>query len=401
MKRISLFVFILFLGTHLLVASKGKLISSIPFEMVGSYVVVKVRINNSSPLSMILDTGLRSTIISDLMPGDSVSLENSELRELQGLGDGQPLKAYVSFNNVIKSGKIKLEKRPVYLLEDDIFGFSRQTGQKINGLLGIDFFQDYIVQIDYTAGRIRFYEKKLNFAPKGYDMMPMTVEGRKMYIHLSVLETDSARRKIKMLIDTGAQLTAWFHNLKPESVRIPEKMIRGRIGQGISGEITGIYARVPQICIANFCVRNPIVVFPDSAAIADIISTSDRDGTIGSLLLSRFNLFIDYPNQKFYFKPNGNFKKPFAYNVAGIEITQAIAFVPQTEVWKVWEGSPADVAGVKPGDQIVEINGRKVFQLPIGEQKKLFETPSKRQMSLVLNRNGEEIFLKLDMQSKI
>jgi len=164
------------------------------------------------------------------------------------------------------------------------------------------------VQIDYTARKVRFYDKDKISVPKGYGVMPMTVEKQKMYINLSVLETDSARRSIKMLIDTGAELNAWFQTLTNKAITIPEKSIHGRIGQGLSGEVTGIFARVPQICIANFCVKNPIVVFPDSAVIAGIIQNSDRDGTIGSQLLSRFNLIIDPFNKQFYFKPTATSK---------------------------------------------------------------------------------------------
>jgi len=78
------------------------------------------------------------------------------------------------------------------------------------------------VQIDYTARKVRFYDKDKISVPKGYGVMPMTVEKQKMYINLSVLETDSARRSIKMLIDTGAELNAWFQTLTNKAITIPE-----------------------------------------------------------------------------------------------------------------------------------------------------------------------------------
>jgi hypothetical protein len=401
MKKVVLFLFFVFLIKSFLIASVSKPLTSIPFETVGSYIVVKISINGSKSLNMIFDTGLRSTIISELSPSDSLPVTFSGVRELQGLGEGEPVRAFASYDNTIKAGKLKLQNRPVFVLEEDIFNLSRQTGKQINGLLGVDFFYDYIVQIDHSAKRLRFYEKEMTVFPKGYESMDMTIENRKMYIHLSVLETDTARRKIKMLIDTGAQLNAWFHNLKPESVKVPEKPVRGRIGQGISGEVYGTYARVTQICIAHFCVRNPIVVFPDSAAIAEIMLNSDRDGTIGSQLLNRFNLFIDYPNKKFHFKPNSTFNKSFTYNIAGIEIEQVLTFVSQAEVSRVWEGSPGEKAGVEVGDMILEINGQKTFNMPLGEQKSYFEKPSKLPLTLLVRRNGKEIMLKVNMISKI
>lgn len=402
MRKLVFLVVLFFSSLVCFSRSPIKPVATIPFEMVGSYIVVEVRINNSTKLSLVLDTGVRSTIITELLPGDSIDLNYTNVRDLQGLGQGTKLNAYLSTSNTLQlSKKFKLNNKTVYVLQEDVFNLTRQTGTKINGLLGADFFQDYIVQVDYTRGRLRFYDKDAFEVPKGYGVMPMKIERQKMYIHLSVLETDTARRSIKMLIDTGAELNAWFQTLTNSAIDIPEKSIHGRIGQGLSGEVTGIFARVPQICIANFCVKDPIVAFPDSAAIADIIQNTDRDGTIGSQLLTRFNLIIDTFNEKFYFKPNSKFSDPFTYNIAGVEVAQAMAFVPQIEVVNVWKGSPAERSGLQVGDVITELNFVKVFGLTLPNVRAYFEKSTKRPLQLTIQRNSETLRLEIDMKAKI
>ena len=400
MNKITLFwIAIIYFSGNVL--AKNTLVATIPFEMVGSYIVVETKINNSSKLKMILDSGLRYTIVTQLFPEDSMDLNLGELRDLQGLGSGKSLEAYESSNNTIQVGKIKLTNRMVYAFKEDLFNLSKQIGEKINGLIGVDFFRDYIVQIDYSQRRLRFYQNEEFKAPKGYGVMPMTLHRQKMYIQLSVLETDTARQNIKMLIDTGAELTAWFETLTNKAVSIPEKSIRGRIGEGLSGEINGVYARVPQLCIADFCVRNPIVAFPDSSSIAELARTTDRDGTIGAQLLSRFNLFIDTPNRKFYFKPNASFKKPFTYNIAGIEIDMSSGFLPQVEVINVWKDSPAQKAGIQLGDILVEVNNEKTFGSKTSEIRHYFETPSKLPLKMIIERNGSFMNVEIDMKAKI
>ena len=401
MKRNILFVLILALILDFQSFAKSRPVASIPFERIGSYVVVRIKINNSTPLNFVLDTGVRNTIISELMPGDSVSLNYSNDAVVLGLGQGDTIKGYISKNNTLQAGRLKLLNKTVYVLEGNEFSLTSQTGYKINGLLGMDFLQDYVVEINYTDKRVRFFEQEKFEEPKNYEKMPVTVVGKKMYLQLAVLETDSAHQNIKMLIDTGAELNAWFQTLTNKAVQIPEKSIRGFIGQGLNGDIVGIYARVQQICIGSYCLKNPVVTFPDSATISGIVTNSDRDGTIGSQILSRFNYFIDTKNKFIYFKPNGTFTNLFKYNIAGIEISQIIPFVPQTEVIKVWENSPAAQAGIQVGDQIMEINGTKTYQLTISEIKDFFMRPSKRPMSMFIKRNGEEFPVKIDMKSKI
>jgi len=401
MRKVFLFALLIFLFSELSTAGRLKKIGSIPFEMTGSFVIVKVRINDSSPLNLILDTGIRNTIITELLSGDKISLNYSDVKDLMGLGSGERLGALASNYNTLKVGKLNIRQKTVYVLQEDIFNLSKRTGLKINGLIGVDFFQDYVVEIDYTARRIRFYESKDFQNPKGYGMLPMTIEGQKMFTRLLVSDADSTKKNVKMLIDTGAELNAWFQTFKNKVIQIPENNFSGTIGQGLNGEITGKFGRLPEIFLGDYSLKKLIVSFPDSATISDIVLNSDRDGTLGSQLLSRFNLYIDYPQKQFFFRPNENFKKHSTYNIAGIEITQIIPFVPQVEVWHVWDNSPASLAGVRIGDQIIEINGQKAFQYSIDEIRNVFETPSRRPLILVINRDNKEITVEIDMKSKI
>ena len=112
-------------------------------------------------------------------------------------------------------------------------------------------------------------------------------------------------------------------------------------------------------------------------------------------------MIIDYPQKKFYFKPNENFNNRYAYNVAGIEIIQISPNINLVEVLDVWANSPAAIAGVQKGDQIFEINGSIAFDMTMGEIRKLFETPSKRPLRMTLMRNNKQFMVVIDMKDKI
>lgn len=401
MRRALTIAFFFSLLVNIFAINKSKRIESIPFEMVGSYVVISVRINESSPLNLILDSGIRNTIITELDSGDKISLNYSDVRDLMGLGGGEHLEAYTSDYNTLKIGKLKLNYKTVYVLQNDIFNLSKHTGTKINGLIGVDFFQDYIIEIDYNAHRVRFYEQPNFVLPKGFGTLPMSIEAQKMFVEVTIVESDSTTKQARMLIDTGAELNAWFQTFTRESVHAPSKWIQGTIGEGLNGIITGKYGHIPQICFGDYCLKNPIVSFPDSATITGIVTNSKRDGTIGSQILSRFNLIFDYTDKKFYFKPNANFSNRFYYNIAGIEIVQITPILTFTEVFDVWANSPAAKAGVQRGDQILEVNGVRAFQMTINDIRRIFETPTKRPLVLLLKRGKDEVTVEVDMKDKI
>lgn len=398
MKKLTI---VLLLMGFVTAQARNKAIATIPFEMVGSYIVLKVSVAGSSPLNFILDTGLRNTIITELHDEQSIDIAVNHQQDLQGLGQGVAIRSLISYNNVLTLGKLSLKNKTVYVLQNDIFNLSNKTGRKINGMIGFDLFTDHIVEINYSRLRIYFYSPAQFRAPEKYSVMPMIVERQKMFLQLSVLETDATKRNIKMLIDTGAELTAWFQTLRPDAINIPEKSMRASIGHGLNGEIKGLLARVPQLCIAKFCVKNPIVAFPDSSDIAPAIENTDRDGTIGARMLWRFNTIYDVPNQKFYFKPNARLNAPFKYNIAGIEIVQTNQMFRQYEIVNVWDASPAHVAGLKSGDIIEEINFVKLFDKDIETVRAFFESTSINSMKITVQRDNQKLYFEIDMQKRI
>lgn len=401
MKTIaSLLLSLVFLFGGATAEAKTKPIS-VPFEVVGSYIVVAMSINNSSPLNLILDSGVRNTIITELMPQDSITINCSVTTTLKGLGNGEELAAYTSSANTVEIGKLHLTEQTVLVLEKDIFNLSKYTGSKINGLLGSDIFQNYVVEVNYSRKRILFYNNKNFVPPAKYKSIYLSTEGQKMFVQIPITEPNGTHRDAKMLVDTGAELSAWLCSYGKKAVSLPEKRVRCYIGQGLNGEISGNIGRIPSLSLGGYAFSNPIVAFPDSSSISEVFHEGERDGTLGSQILNRFNLIFDLGNNQLYLKPNSvNFRKKFTYNISGIELIQQTQFLRIPEVMMVWKDSPAEKAGIKAGDQVMEVNGRKTYEMDINQIREILETPA-RSLRLTLLRGDEEIYVKLSMKSGV
>jgi len=401
MRIIALLFFVISLPLGLFARNSPTKIASIPFQVVGSYIVVEISINGSSPLNLILDTGVSYTIITELFKEDSLTIKYSEKSKLNGLGPNEEIMAYKSNGNNLSSGRMRMTNQTVYVLEKDLFNLSRHVGFKINGLIGSDFFENKIVNIDYNKKKITFYENESFVAPKKYISVPLIMLGHRMFISLPVTGPDWVTKDALMLLDTGAELSAWFRSYGENPIKIPSKKIRGYIGHGLNGEVYGDFGRIYMIKVGSHILYDPIVSFPDSVSISEAIFRTKREGTIGSQILSRFNLIFDQPNNKLYLKPNWNFKKPFSYNIAGIEVVEDDFNFQMPEVINVRVDSPAEHAGVKVGDRIYQINGLESFKTNINEMRKLFETSSKAPLRLVLLRGNQTVDVKIEMKSAL
>lgn len=401
MRILSILVFLICLPFGLYALNGQAKIASVPFQVVGSYIVVEVRINQSTKLNLILDSGVSTTLITELTAEDILTVDYAEKIEIKGLGAGTGLMAFRSIGNTLSIGKLKIRNHTICVLENDIFNLSQHVGSKINGLLGADFFDGHIVQIDYSKRIITFYKNESFVVPEKYTPIPMIVDGNKMFISLPVTATDWTTKNALMLLDTGAELSAWFRSYGENPIKIPDKNIRGYIGQGLNGEIKGYMGRISLINLGGNKLNNPVVSFPDSATIMDAILSSKREGTIGSQILSRFNLIFDRYNNHLYLKPNFNFKKPFSYNIAGIELIQEDLYFKLPIVINVRENSPAERAGVKVGDQILQVNELNGFKSDITEIKKEFEISSRAPLRLIILRGNSSINVKVDMKSEL
>lgn len=385
------------IGIH--ASDSPKVLAKIPFEVVGTYVVLKVKINDNPPLNLLLDSGIGTTLITELTAGDSIVLDRTYKTILMGLGTGSDMQAWVSESNNLKIGKVNLKNQTIMILEADVFNLSKHTGTKMNGILGADFFENRIVRVDYTRKCIYLYDKDGFSVPKGFVSLPISMEGHKMFMEVAIQDAHGRIRTVRMLIDTGAELTAWFRSYGNDPIPLPSRKIRGYIGRGLSGDIEGSLGKLGKIWISNFLLMDPVVAFPDSVSISGTSINAQRDGTVGSQLLSRFDLIFDQAGGKLWVKPNYQYKDPFPYNMAGVEVVQDNETFQLPEILNVWENSPGQQAGIKAGDFILEINGINGFKITINEIKNIFETRSKSTVQLILLREGKAIRVKLKLKN--
>lgn len=89
-------------------------------------------------------------------------------------------------------------------------------------------------------------------------------------------------------------------------------------------------------------------------------SNDGRAGLIGPGVLERFTFICDYSRHRLIFEKNSQFEERDVYDRAGMWISQKGDLF---EVFDVMSGGPASMAGLRPGDLILEVNGKNTGKL--------------------------------------
>ncbi|TXD73243.1 aspartyl protease family protein [Aequorivita antarctica] len=403
---------------------KNKKRDRIPFRLVNNLPIVDVEINGT-PLSFILDTGVESTILFSLEAVDSVQLRNTSPVLLQGLGPDGTVQALKSLNNNVKVGNIFDRDHSLYIIFDSSLNFSPRMGIPIHGILGNEFFQNFIVKINYASEVITVSDPKkykLEKCNKCEDL-PLNFVGSKPYVSLNIVSVEK-QKEIKLLIDSGSSDVLWLFDDDGFIEESPKNYFHDFLGLGLSGNIFGKRARIPELIVGKYILKKVITSFPEENSILKARYYEDRHGSVGGGFLSKFNVTFDYGNNLIRFKKNSRFKDPFNFNMSGLTLEHEgmelikqeghtavisnlenqkksfirngvsitpevqLSLVPKYIVADVREGSPAALAGIEKSDEVISINGKPCYEYKLQQLIEIFSSEEGKKIAMEIRRDG-------------
>jgi len=366
---------------------------TINFKSSNNLIIIPVAINNSDTLNFILDTGVRSPIITELPFVNKLNLNFLQPISIQGLGEGEQLTAYRSGSNRISLEGLVAYDQEIIMVINENFQISHILGIPVHGLIGFNLFKDYVVRIDYTEHKITLTKPEA-FVYKERErdiVLPITIEQGKPFVNTSIVTDKNEDVRVKLLVDTGASDAIWLSTTSDKRISLPENHIETFLGRGLSGDLYGKKGRIGAIWVGPLVLYEPIVAFPDNDVVDQLIGTNDRNGTLGAEILRRFYLTLDYPGKRLILRPNGDLKDEFNYNMSGLEVTNPMPGLPIFLVSNIQKNSPAYYAGILENDQIVSLNSTNNKSLTLNDINLLFQSQQDKRIKMTVLRNGEQV----------
>lgn len=367
----------------------------IKFEMVHNLIIIPVFINDSDTLKFILDTGVSHTMITNINGARGISFNFAREVKLYGLGKGNEITAYHSFGNLIELPGIIGFNHNVIILEDEYDFLSQGLGTQIHGLIGYDIFESFTVEIDYMSKRITLYDpnfyasRKKDKALKKSKIVDINIVKKKPYVNAKVINEYNEISDVNLLVDSGASHALSLFPSSDLKLSVPENSLYAFIGVGLSGDIFGYIGKVNKFILGDFKFKRPIILYPEDEFIQLSKIESNRNGSLGADILKRFTVTFNYKEKEMILKPNSNFKDDFKYNLSGIDIFTPYPDVPIYQIAKIRQGSPAWIAGLEEGDQIVMINGVETTFYSLSNVIQMMQSKEGRKMTVGIKRNNE------------
>lgn len=374
----------------------------VPFHFIGNLIILETRLNGT-PLNMILDTGSRYTLITDLNYVPQIVLDEGRIIKIVGYGKGKEFDAYDSPQNELSVGRaVNSNARIIYIIDSEL-NLTEKLGIPVHGIIGYDLMKDYVVELNFKVKTATFYKpeffhKKRIGKTQKYSSLDIDISLFKPVIQAEVFLSTGNPLPIKLMLDTGSWDALWLFENSHNQLKLPPHHYFDFLGFGINGSITGNRSKIAKLEFDEIEINEPTTSFPDSVSLSHL-GQPEFNGTIGSEILRRFNVIFDYPNGKIYLKKNKNFQEPYHFNLAGIEINQPFPQLHYFEVARVYENSPAAEAGILPGDFIVNLNGVKARDLSMDYIYTLFRSKENKKITVIVNRDGNSLIKRFRLRS--
>lgn len=367
----------------------------IPFQLHSNLIIVPVRINESDTLQFILDTGVSNTIITDPAAFRRQPLRLTRKIKLAGAGEGGNLTASVAIDNSISMGNLKASHHNLVILDEDILKLSEYVGTPVHGIFGYEIFANFVVNVDFQRREITLMDpKKYHYKKRKGDRYPITIQDTKAYTDaLSVFDGEKSL-PLRVVLDTGAGHALLLDRSRSTaSMPLPVKIIRAQLGRGLNGVINGSMGRIQKIRFGRYELDNILASFPDSMSFGmKLVDMPERQGNVGCELLRRFNVTFNYPDRYIVMKPIKRLmREGFEHDMSGMELRAKGDQLRNYYVDKVVDGSPAALAGLREGDELLFINNNAANELSISDIYKVLQKGEGKEVSLLVRRNGQII----------
>jgi PDZ domain/Aspartyl protease len=364
----------------------SKFISKFRFEqMTGGVILIRATLNaTTDSLNFILDTGSGGISLDSATAAELELKISPTERTIRGIAGIR--RVDYALKHTLRLPGVTADSLDFHI--NDYSLLTAVYGVRIDGIIGFSLLRRYIVQVDYDHNELLFYTPGSYKYTRGGTLLRPSFNN--LPIQAATIK-DNVTVQHRFYFDTGGGLCLLLSEdfVKDSALFSGKKKMVPTVAEGLGGKKPMMITTIKEFKLGPYKFKKvPTYVFDDEY---NVTSYPTLGGLFGADLLRRFNVTLNYPRGEIYLIPNTHFRDVFDYAYTGMEIYYEEGKVIIGEVIK---DSPADVAGLKVGDEIFAVDN--VVGTTFQQVKAILQAAGNRLKIIVLrNKIPIEIRMKV------
>ena len=369
--------------------------TEIPFTMLNNHILVNVTLNQSTPLTFVLDSGAAATVITETDKTNALKLPKNKPITIGGAGSDEAPTAYIIGDIHIQLGGFSISGLSIIYAPTSAMPFRSVDETYFDGVLGADFFNCCLVEINHDAKTLTISKPDDNsrayYRAKQWQEINMPVEDNTPYFTTSIHDNEKLKT-VKLMLDTGSTgtLTLFAEN---DRFALPDKTYLAK-STGIQGDSQNLVGLLSHFSFDSTMFEQLPTYFRFDGS----NSQTGSDGVLGNQILKRFNTVFDFSSERMWYQPSKQFTSSVSTDRSGLRL------LPHSQgaiVLDVAEDTGAHAAKVPVNSIITEFEEAPVTYANFDKLQMALRHPEREQVSLCWEFKNQKTCNVLQLDSRI
>ena len=292
--------------------SDGQGPVTVPVERASNVFFARATIDDRGPYWLTVDTGATLTVLDPITAAElGLDVQPSDARPDVGVGAGTTAVS-VSTGASIGVGELPpFRPSPLYVI--GVRDAEAMLGHRIDGVLGHDFLERFIVEFDYRGSAVRLHPPGWTLRAGGSAAtVRVQTTGNRLVVPAQLTLSDGEVLDARLLVDTGSSsgvsLNTPFVEEHRLEARFPSTELSAAVG--VSGMTVRAVMYLAEVSVGPVGLGvGRVALSRDTSGLS---ASAEFDGIIGAAVLRRFRLVVDYPRRVVVLVPAAGTEVPAA-----------------------------------------------------------------------------------------